>query len=52
MRFADGAFEGDTCLHSWEVLGKILSSKEATGILCDIGMQVVIIIIVIYIHLS
>lgn len=31
---------GDTVLHSWEVLAKILSSEEATGIICDIGMYV------------
>ncbi len=29
---------GDTCLHAWEVLAKILDSAEAQGILCDIGM--------------
>lgn len=29
---------GDTVLHSWEVLAKILSSDETMGIVCDIGM--------------
>jgi len=29
---------GDTVLHSWEVLAKILSSDEITGIVCDVGM--------------
>ncbi|KAL4252138.1 Glutamine-dependent NAD(+) synthetase [Abortiporus biennis] len=36
----DHFLEGDTCLHSWEVLAKILSSDEVTGIVCDIGMPV------------
>jgi hypothetical protein len=31
---------GDTVLHSWEVLAKILESPEAKGIICDIGMYV------------
>ena len=31
---------GDTVLHSWEVLAKILQSEEAQGIICDIGMSV------------
>jgi hypothetical protein len=25
-------------LHSWEILGHILASEEATDILCDVGM--------------
>lgn len=29
---------GDTVLHSWEVLAKILQSEEAQGIICDVGM--------------
>jgi hypothetical protein len=29
---------GDTYLHSWEVLGQILTSKEAEGMLLDVGM--------------
>ncbi|RDB23408.1 Glutamine-dependent NAD(+) synthetase [Hypsizygus marmoreus] len=37
----DHFLEGDTVLHSWEVLAKILSSEEAMGIVCDIGMPVV-----------
>ncbi|KAF8647718.1 hypothetical protein AX16_006554 [Volvariella volvacea WC 439] len=37
----DHFLEGDTVLHSWEVLAKILASEEAIGIVCDIGMPVV-----------
>ncbi|KAJ7252716.1 hypothetical protein B0H12DRAFT_608849 [Mycena haematopus] len=37
----DHFLEGDTVLHSWEVLAKILASEEAQGIVCDIGMPVV-----------
>ncbi|KAF7370681.1 Glutamine-dependent NAD(+) synthetase [Mycena sanguinolenta] len=37
----DHFLEGDTVLHSWEVLAKILTSEEAQGIVCDIGMPVV-----------
>ncbi|KAF7308596.1 Glutamine-dependent NAD(+) synthetase [Mycena chlorophos] len=37
----DHFLEGDTVLHSWEVLAKILSSEEAQGIVCDVGMPVV-----------
>ena len=33
-------FLGDTVLHSWEVLAKILSSDETVGIVCDLGMFV------------
>jgi NAD+ synthase (glutamine-hydrolysing) len=36
----DHFLEGDTVMHSWEVLGKILQSEEAKGIVCDIGMHV------------
>lgn len=36
----DHFLEGDTCLHSWEVLAKILTSEEAQGIVCDVGMPV------------
>ena len=35
---------GDTVLHSWEVLAKILESPDTDGILCDIGMYVYIFI--------
>jgi hypothetical protein len=31
---------GDTVLHSWEVLAKILSSDITMNIVCDIGMCV------------
>ncbi|GBE86272.1 Glutamine-dependent NAD(+) synthetase [Sparassis crispa] len=36
----DHFLEGDTALHSWEVLAKILESEEAEDIVCDIGMPV------------
>ncbi|KIY65087.1 glutamine-dependent NAD synthetase with GAT domain-containing protein [Cylindrobasidium torrendii FP15055 ss-10] len=36
----DHFLEGDTVLHSWEVLAKILASDEARDIVCDIGMPV------------
>ncbi|KAG6866542.1 hypothetical protein C0991_002027 [Blastosporella zonata] len=35
----DHFLEGDTVLHSWEVLAKILTSEETMGIVCDIGMR-------------
>ncbi|KAF9977179.1 glutamine-dependent NAD(+) synthetase [Actinomortierella ambigua] len=37
---ADHFLEGDTYLHSWEVLAQILTSKETHGILLDVGMPV------------
>ncbi|KAK2463654.1 hypothetical protein APHAL10511_004405 [Amanita phalloides] len=37
----DHFLEGDTVLHSWEVLAKILSSDATMGIVCDIGMPVI-----------
>ncbi|KAL7006862.1 glutamine-dependent NAD(+) synthetase [Cystobasidiomycetes sp. EMM_F5] len=37
----DHFLEGDTVLHSWEVLAKILQSEVAQGIVCDVGMPVV-----------
>ncbi|PPR03203.1 hypothetical protein CVT26_008051 [Gymnopilus dilepis] len=37
----DHFLEGDTVLHSWEVLAKILSSEDSMDIVCDIGMPVV-----------
>ncbi|KAF9219807.1 glutamine-dependent NAD(+) synthetase with GAT domain-containing protein [Gyrodon lividus] len=36
----DHFLEGDTVLHSWEVLAKILSGEDTMGIVCDIGMPV------------
>ncbi|CAG8450327.1 7364_t:CDS:10 [Ambispora leptoticha] len=36
----DHFLEGDTYLHSWEVLGKILESDDTKDILLDIGMPV------------
>jgi NAD+ synthase (glutamine-hydrolysing) len=34
----DHFLEGDTMMHSWEVLGEILKSEEAQCIVCDVGM--------------
>ncbi|KAL5531433.1 QNS1 [Sanghuangporus baumii] len=36
----DHFLEGDTVLHSWEILAKLLQSEIATDILCDVGMPV------------
>ncbi|KAJ3793549.1 hypothetical protein GGU11DRAFT_691580 [Lentinula aff. detonsa] len=36
----DHFLEGDTVLHSWEVLAKLLASEETTGIVCDLGMPI------------
>ncbi|KAF8826059.1 hypothetical protein HHX47_DHR6000466 [Lentinula edodes] len=36
----DHFLEGDTVLHSWEVLAKILASEETSGIVCDLGMPI------------
>ncbi|CAI2187029.1 16585_t:CDS:10 [Funneliformis geosporum] len=36
----DHFLEGDTYLHSWEMLGKVLQSEETRNILLDIGMPV------------
>lgn len=32
--------QGDTIMHSWQVLGKILTTPETHGILLDIGMPI------------
>ncbi|GAA6017288.1 hypothetical protein JCM11491_000618 [Sporobolomyces phaffii] len=37
----DHFLEGDTHLHSWQVLVKILESEDATGMVVDVGMPVV-----------
>ncbi|KAL4066030.1 hypothetical protein V8B97DRAFT_1864885 [Scleroderma yunnanense] len=37
----DHFLEGDTALHSWEVLAKILAGDDTEGIFCDIGMPVI-----------
>ncbi|EIM86628.1 glutamine-dependent NAD synthetase with GAT domain-containing protein [Stereum hirsutum FP-91666 SS1] len=37
----DHFLEGDTVLHSWEVLAKILAHDDVKDIVCDIGMPVV-----------
>lgn len=37
----DHFLEGDTVLHSWEILARILASQEAMDIVCDIGMPVI-----------
>lgn len=34
----DHFLEGDTYLHSWEVLASILQSEEAKDMILDIGM--------------
>ena len=31
-------FIGDTTLHSWEIMGRLLESDDTKGVLCDIGM--------------
>lgn len=36
----DHFLEGDTVLHSWQVLAEILESDVTHGIVCDIGMPV------------
>ncbi|ORY31916.1 hypothetical protein BCR39DRAFT_524532 [Naematelia encephala] len=36
----DHFLEGDTFLHSWEMLATILQSEEAQDIVCDIGMPI------------
>ncbi|KAF6761593.1 hypothetical protein DFP72DRAFT_625720 [Ephemerocybe angulata] len=36
----DHFLEGDTTMHSWEVLSKIISSGITEGVVCDIGMPV------------
>ncbi|EJD43706.1 glutamine-dependent NAD(+) synthetase with GAT domain-containing protein [Auricularia subglabra TFB-10046 SS5] len=36
----DHFLEGDTVLHSWEVLAKLLASEEIKDMLCDVGMPV------------
>ena len=30
--------KGDTVMHSWEILGRILSSPDTSDIVCDVGM--------------
>ncbi|KAF8507701.1 hypothetical protein JB92DRAFT_3083999 [Gautieria morchelliformis] len=37
----DHFLEGDTVMHSWEILANILVSEEALDVMCDIGMPVV-----------
>ncbi|PAV20178.1 glutamine-dependent NAD synthetase with GAT domain-containing [Pyrrhoderma noxium] len=37
----DHFLEGDTVLHSWEILAKLLQSEVTSDILCDVGMPVV-----------
>ncbi|KAG8884093.1 glutamine-dependent NAD(+) synthetase [Tulasnella sp. 332] len=36
----DHFIEGDTILHSWEILGNILENEAARNIVCDVGMPV------------
>ena len=37
----DAFFEEDTCIHSWEVVEKILSNHELNDIIIDVGMAVI-----------
>ncbi|KDQ12997.1 hypothetical protein BOTBODRAFT_112092 [Botryobasidium botryosum FD-172 SS1] len=37
----DHFLEGDTVLHSWEVLCKVLLSPFCTDIVCDVGMPII-----------
>jgi len=37
----DHFLEGDTVLHSWEILCKILLSPFCTDIVCDVGMPII-----------
>ena len=37
---SDHFYESDTFLHSWEVLGRIISHPSCQDILCDVGMPV------------
>ena len=36
----DHFLEGDTFLHSWEMLARIIDHPECQDILCDVGMPV------------
>ncbi|KAI8844781.1 hypothetical protein BC829DRAFT_481600 [Chytridium lagenaria] len=36
----DHFLEGDTYLHSWEVLADLLESEDTMGIICDVGMPI------------
>ncbi|KAL7753968.1 glutamine-dependent NAD(+) synthetase [Sorochytrium milnesiophthora] len=36
----DHFLEGDTYMHSWEVLAKLLTDESTHGILCDYGMPI------------
>lgn len=36
----DHFYEGDTELHSWEVLAKLLEMDESSEMICDVGMPV------------
>ncbi|CAD6906105.1 unnamed protein product [Tilletia controversa] len=40
LRCFDHFLEGDTELHSWQVLCQILKSDATKGIICDIGMPI------------
>lgn len=39
----DHFLEQDTFLHSWECLSELLKSDVTNGILCDVGMPVMLI---------
>ncbi|KAF8518931.1 hypothetical protein BU17DRAFT_75991 [Hysterangium stoloniferum] len=36
----DHFLEGDTVLHSWQVLARLLAAEEIMGIMCDVGMPI------------
>lgn len=38
LYWTDLELTGDTILHAWEVLGKILQNPISMGIICDVGM--------------
>ncbi|KAG9045932.1 glutamine-dependent NAD(+) synthetase [Tulasnella sp. UAMH 9824] len=37
----DHFLEGDTVLHSWEILGQILENEVCKEIVCDVGMPII-----------
>jgi len=41
----DHYLEGDTLLHSFQVLAELLSSPICTDIICDVGMYAVLLVL-------
>ncbi|GHJ89297.1 hypothetical protein NliqN6_5699 [Naganishia liquefaciens] len=41
----DHFLEGDTILHSWEILAQLLTNPDCRDIICDVGMQAWIILL-------